>query len=649
MDYVRDSRTFRFTRERFSHGPGSHRTQERVLALGWEGWVTLGVILSVFVVLVRNWAPADVVMLSGAVVLGLTGVLDSSQVFAGLVNPGVLAIGSLFVVAAAMRETGLIDALGARLLGSARTEQAALARMAVAVVPLSAFLNNTPVVAMLAPMFSNWSRKHQVAPSKLLMPLSYMAILGGTCTLIGTSTTIVIDGLIREERLPYLAGLDAATASTQDVGRLQFMADALRPIGMFEISALGVPFAIIGVLYLMTLGRRLLPDCRDLLDQSGEGSRDYTIDMRLESDCRLVGESVEEAGLRHLPGLFLVEIVRGEKCIAPVRPDEVLQANDVLTFTGVLTTIVDLERIPGLVPVADEGYEARAARARDKGLCEAVISDRSPVIGKTVRDAEFRALYNAAIIAVHRGGQRITGRVGDIVLRSGDTLLLQADPHFTRAHRQDRDFFLVSGVEEARAVRNDKAAIALGLMLLLVVLMSFGKELFGIDVALAAALIAGLMVATQCISPAIAREALDIRTLMTIGGAIALGEALKVTGVAEYLVGHWSFESPHLMLAAIYISTSILTECVTTKGAAVIMFQIALATAAALEVSPRPFAIAVLFAAAASFVTPLGYQTNLMVYGPGGYKFTDYLKTGLPLNIVLTALAIWLIPWLWSF
>ena len=413
------------------------------MELAWEGWVTLGVIGSVFVVLVRNWAPADVVMLSGAVVLGLAGVLDSGQVFAGLINPGVLAIGSLFVVAAGMRETGVIDALGARLLGTARTERAALARMAVAVVPLSAFLNNTPVVAMLAPMFSNWSRKHQVAPSKLLMPLSYLAILGGTCTLIGTSTTIVVDGLIREERAPYLDTLAAAKEGVPpaDVGAVQFMADALRPIGMFEVSLLGVPFAVIGVLYLLTVGRRLLPDRRDLLDQSGEGSRAYTIDMRLEPGCRLVGETVEAAGLRHLPGLFLVEIVRGEACISPVRPDEALQENDILTFTGVLTTIVDLERIPGLVPVADAGYEAKAARARGKGLCEAVISDRSPVIGKTVRDAEFRALYNAAIIAVHRGGQRIVGRVGDIVLRSGDTLLLQADPHFSRAHRQDRDFF----------------------------------------------------------------------------------------------------------------------------------------------------------------------------------------------------------------
>ncbi|MCF6285959.1 MAG: SLC13 family permease, partial [Candidatus Hydrogenedentes bacterium] len=597
------------------------------MALTWEGWITLGVILSVFVVLVRNWAPPDMVMLSAAIFLGVTGVLEVDQVFAGLVNPGVLAIGALFIVAAAMRETGVIDMLGARLLGSARTEGAALIRLAVTVVPLSAFLNNTPVVAMLVPMLSNWSRKHRVAPSKLLIPLSYMAILGGTCTLIGTSTTIVVRGLMKEA----VAGEGGAALS-----------QTLYPISMFEISKLGVPFALIGVVYLLTIGRKLLPERCDMLDQGGEGSRDYLIDMRLEPECRLVGETVEGAGLRHLQGLFLVEIVRDGACITPVRPDEILHADDVLTFTGVLSTIVDLERIPGLVPVADGGYEASASRARGKALSEAVISDRSPVIGKTVRDAEFRALYNAAIVAVHRGGQRLKNRVGDIVLQSGDTLLLQADPHFKRAHRHSPDFFLVGGVEEARAVRTDRALISLGLLVLLIGLMSFGDSIgnglgrvinsalgadihIEISVALAAALVAVLMVGTRCISPAIAREALDLRTLLTIGAAIALGTALDQTGAAKSLVAQLPIESPFVMLAVIYIVTSILTECVTTKGSAVIMFHIGLATAAQLQVDPRPFVIAVIFAAAASFVTPLGYQTNLMVYGPGGYRFSDYL------------------------
>jgi di/tricarboxylate transporter len=616
--------------------------------LSWEGWMTLGVILSVFVVLVRGWAPSDFMMLSGAIFLGVTGVLDSGQVFSGLVNKGVIAIGALFVVAAAMRETGVIDMLGSRLFGKARTEGALLGRMAVLVLPFSAFMNNTPVVAMLVPMLSNWSRKHRVAPSKLLIPLSYMAILGGTCTLIGTSTTIVVDGLMAEQRAVLLAG-----------GEFE-LADAMAPIAMFEISTLGVGLAFIGVLYLVLFAGRLLPERDDALSQVDAGSRDYLIDMRLETECRLVGETVEAAGLRHLPGLFLVEIVRGGQAITPVRPDEVLHAEDLLTFTGVLSTMVDLERIPGLVPAADGGYEAHAPRARDKALNEAVISDRSPVIGKTVRDAEFRALYNAAIIAVHRGGQRITGRVGDILLQPGDTLLLQAGPHFARAHRHSQDFFLVGGVEETRAVRNDKAAIALALLVMLIGLMSFGRVLesgilsvtgidVNIDVALAAGLVAVLMLATRCISPAIAREALDLRMLITIGGAIGLGTALKETGAAAYLVGLLPMAGPWAMLAAIYIITSILTEGVTTKGSAVIMFHIGLATAANLDVSARPFAIAVIFAAALSFVTPLGYQTNLMVFGPGGYRFTDYIKTGLPLNLVLTAVAIIAIPFFWPF
>jgi len=305
-----------------------------------------------------------------------------------------------------------------------------------------------------------------------------------------------------------------------------------------------------------------------------------------------------------------------------------------------------------LVPVAGEGYEEKAAARRDKGLCEAVISATSPLLGKTVRDADFRAVYNAAIIAVHRGGERLEGRVGDTVLSEGDTLLLQAGPHFLRAHRNDPDFYLVGGVAQSQALRNDKTWVALVLLLGLVILMSTGSR-FGIEIPVAAAAIAVLMIATQCVSPAAARQAVDWRTLLTIAFAISLGKALQVTGVASEIAGYLVTATeplgPIALLAVIYILTSMLTECVTTQGSAVLMFPIAVASAVGMDVSPRPFAFAVLFAAAASFVTPLGYQTNLMVFGPAGYKFSDYIKVGLPLNIILTLTAVALIPQIWPF
>ena len=628
------------------------------MTLTWEGWVTLGVITLVFFFLVRNIAPPDVVMFSASVCLGLLGILTTEQVFAGLTSPGVLAIGLLFIVAAGVRESGALDLLGGSLLGKARTERSVLLRMAASIVPLSAFMNNTPVVAMMVPMVTDWSRKHDVSPSRLLIPLSYMAIIGGTCTLIGTATTIVVNDLIREEHARYVALIEESpTAPEAVVAAYEATRDTLLPVGMFEVTLLGLPFAAIGVLYIMLIGRRLLPSRDDMMDTHGASARSYLIDMRVQPECKLAGKSIEDAGLRHLVGLFLVSIEREERQISPVRPDEMLRVGDVLTFTGVVSNIVDLERIQGLVPTADEGYETAANARRDKGLCEAVISTTSPLLGQTVRDADFRAVYNAAIIAVHRGGQRLEGRVGDTVLREGDTLLLQSGPHFLRAHRNNPDFYLVGGVDASEALRNDKTKIALILLLGLVLMMSFGRDLFGISIPIVAATAAALMIGTQCVSPAAARQAVDWRTLLTIAFAISLGRALQETGVAAEIAG-FLVEStqvlgpvilPFALLAVVYILTSMLTECVTTQGSAVLMFPIAVAAAVELGMSPRPFAFAVLFAAAASFVTPLGYQTNLMVYGPGGYKFMDYIKVGLPLNIILTATAILLIPQIWPF
>ena len=602
------------------------------MALSWDAWLTLAVVGMVFVALVRRIGPPDAVILGGGVMLALAGVIKPEDAFSGFVNPGVLTVAALFVVAAAMRETGALDGITARLLGSARTDRGAMLRMAAPVTCMSAFLNNTPIVAMLLPVLSDWCRKNHISPSRLLIPLSYMAILGGTCTYIGTSTNLVVNGMM----------IEAARTSPE-------LAEPLKALGLFELSAVGVPFAVVGVLYLLFAGRRLLPDRKDLLEQLGESRREYFVDMRIEPGCRLAGQNVAQAGLRHLPGLFLVEIVRDDHAIAPVGPNEIMKEDDVLTFTGVVSTIVDLERIPGLVPVADAGYETRPPERRSTTLCEAVISGSSPVAGKSIRAADFRAAYNAAVIAVHRGGERLRGRVGDIVLRHGDTLLLQAGSHFARAHRNNPDFYLVSAVEEARPVRHDKTILSLGLLAGLVVLLTTQA----VPTVVAAYLVAGLMVATRCISSAVARQSVDWRTLITLGAAFGLGKALDKSGCAAALAGtlvqHAGGWGPYAVLAITYIVTSILTEIMTNRAAVVLMFPIALAIAAALGVNPRTFVMATTFAAAATFVTPLGYQTNLMVYGPGGYRYTDFVRVGLPLELALTALAVFLIPLAWPF
>ncbi len=616
--------------------------------MGWDAWLTLALVVAVFVGLWRALAPPDALLVGAAVVLGVSGVLTPSEVFAGLSNEGMLTVAALFVVAAGVRETGALDAIGNRMMGNAKSDRGVIIRMSGPVLTMSAFLNNTPVVAMLISVVADWCRRHRVSPSRLLLPLSYLAILGGTCTLIGTSTNLVVNGMMidRAERAAVLADeVDSPEARENLIA----LSEHLTGMTLFELSYVGIPVAIAGVLYLVLVGRRLLPNRKDLLEQLGETRREYLVDMVIEPDCRLVGQRVEEAGLRHLSGLFLIEVYHDGNIIAPVGPDYVLHAGDRLTFTGVVSTIVDLERIPGLVPAADGGYESRGSWRQDRQLSEVVISPTSPLIGKNIRDSNFRALYNAAIVAVHRGGVRLAGRIGDIVLREGDTLLLQTGPHFAQAHRNNPDFYLVSGIEESRSLRHDRAPLAILLVAVLLGLMVSGV----VSIVMAAFLVAGLMVMTRCISVSVARKNVDWTVLLTIAGALAVATALQKTGASEEIAGRvvgWTHPlGPYAALLTVFLMTTFFTELVTNNAAAALIFPFAVAVAEHFGVSPRPFAVAVMMAASASFVTPLGYQTNMMVFGPGGYRFGDFVRVGVPMNILVCALTVLLVPIFWPF
>ena len=450
--------------------------------------------------------------------------------------------------------------------------------------------------------------------------------------MIGTSTNLVVNGLMQE-----------ASKADPSLGQ------TLAPMGFFELGYVGIPYAIIGIVYLMFVGWRLLPLHKGFIERLSESSRDYLVNMQIKPDCRLVGQSVQDAGLRHLPGLFLMEINRRDEVISPVAPDQTLRADDILTFTGVISTIVELERIPGLVPVPGDESDTRVMPRRGRTLCEAVISPTCPSAEKTIRDADFRALYNAVVVAVHRGGERLAGKVGDIVLRPGDTLLLQTSPHFARANRNNPDFLLVSGVYDARSVRHDQAAISLVLLLLLIALMISGI----LKIVVAAFLIAGLMVLTRCINVSDARRSVDWQILITIAAAFGLSKALENSGLVSVIAGFFvhltEVFGPYGVLAGVYLMTSLFTETVTNNAAAALVFPFAVAIAGQIDANPRPFVMAVAFAASASFMTPLGYQTNLMVFGPGGYRFTDFVRIGLPLNLTLLACATILIPFVWPF
>ena len=472
----------------------------------WQAWLTLIVLGLMFYALVRSLIPPDVAFMGGLVIVVATGIITPKQAFEGLSNHGLITVGALFIVAAGLRETGALHMVVSRLLGNRTGEKTALARMMFPTAALSAFMNNTPIVAMLLPEILSWCRKRGFSASKMLIPLSYTTMLGGMCTLIGTSTNLVVDGMMTDSH-------------------------GLQPLSFFELGAVGVPAAIVGIAFMLFVGLRLLPDRKELIDRLGETQREYIVEMIVQSGCPLIGKSIQDAGLRQLPGLFLIEIDRAGSVLSPVAPTEVLKESDRLVFTGLVRTIVDLQRIPGIVPAAETQYDLASTARRERHLCEAVVSSSFPELGKTIRTSDFRTRYDAVVVAVHRNGARLRKKIGDIVLRPGDTLLLQAGGHFERTFRSNTDFYLVSEVRDSAPVRHERAWLAIGVLLLLVALL-VGKIL---PTAVAALLASGLMVLFRCVPIGVARRAVDWQVLVVIAAAIGLGSAVRESGLAPVL------------------------------------------------------------------------------------------------------------------
>jgi di/tricarboxylate transporter len=615
-----------------------------------QGWIVIGVTAAVFIGLQRRrGAPVDLLFLAALVTVTLTGAITPAEALAGFANEAVLTIGGLFAAAAALRYTGVLDWVGQRLLGAVYHESTALRRLAICVVPVSAFVLNTPLVAMFVPVVIDWCRKRSLSPSRFLIPLSYLTILGGVCSLIGTSTTLVVSGWISAQQTGTLWN---ATFRAQLGGTT-----------LFEIARVGVPCALVGTLYILLVGRRLLPNRTELVEQLGDERREYLVEMEVLRQCPLIGKTVGAAGLRHLPGLFLIEIERAGDIITPVTPDDVIHAADRLVFTGVVTTIADLEKISGLVPAADQSYEFHPSRRLQRQLTEVVLSKTSPVIGRTVRDANFRRLYNAAIVAVHRNGVRLTNKIGDIQLEPGDTLLLQTRAGFVETYRHSRDFYLVSRVGGSSARRHDRAVLAAILFVVLIAWLSATRWFHGSPMwggfgstAVAAFTIASLMILTRCLPIAQARAAVDLQVLLTIAAALGLGKAMETSGAAAAVAGGLvggveavvaSSYAPYVLLAVVYILAMVFTELITNIAVALMLLPLAVQAAWAAGCSPRPFVMAIALAASLSFVTPIGYQTNLMVMGPGGYHPRDYLRVGLPLAILTMITALIAIPIAW--
>ncbi len=588
--------------------------------LGLDAWVTLAIVAVALNLLIFTRISPDAILLGGLILLLTTRILTPAEALSGFANPGMITIGALFVVSAALRETGVISLIVRRLLGRPESLAAALPRAVLPVAAISAFLNNTPVVATLLPAVDEWAKQNRLAVSKLLIPISYAAILGGMCTLIGTSANLVVNGLLVEWGKPSL--------------------------GMFDITRVGLPCALIGIIYTLTFSRWLLPDRRPALRQTDD-PREYTVEMLVEDGSSLAGKTIEEAGLRHLEGLFLMEIDRNGHVMAAVEPQERLRAKDRLIFVGIVESVVDLQKIPGLTPATDQIFKLDTPRS-ERCLIEAVVSNTCPLVSQTIREGQFRSTYNAVVIAVARNGERLRQKIGDIVLRAGDTLLLETHPSFGTQQRNSRDFFLVSQVEDSNPRRHSRAFIASGLLMGMVATVVIRPELM-LNAALLAACLALL---TGCCSIGTARRSINLQVLFVIAASIGIGNAVQNTGIAGAIARSLievAGKEPLVALTVVYAITLLFTETLTNVAAAVLVFPIAMATADNLGVNYMPFVIVTMVAASASFATPLGYQTNLMVYGPGGYRFSDYLRIGLPLDILIGVTAILVTPLVWRF
>jgi len=577
--------------------------------MSWQAWASVLIMIASVAAMVRGLAGPDLVLTGAMTLLLVFGILTPAQAAEGFGNEGMLTVAILFVVAAGVESTGAMDWVVRRVLGRPKTVLSAQVRMMLPAAGISAFLNNTPVVAMMLPIVQDWAKRIGVSPSKLLMPLSWATILGGTVTIIGTSTNLVVTGLA-SKRYPGMTW------------------------NIFEIAPIGITVLVIGLAYITVMARWLLPD-RTGKATSPENARDYSVAFQVEAGSPVVGSTIEGAGLRHLPGLYLVEIERDGEAIAAVSPETKLRAGDVLVFVGVLESVVDLRKIRGLAPAADDQVRKVGGPASGRRLVEAVVAYNSPLAGKTVREAAFRTRFKAAIIAVHRSGERLSGKIGDIELRFGDTLLLETQPTFLDTYRNDRSFALVSQVNQSAPVRHDRGLIAAVLLLVMILSNALGyTNLFA-----AGLLCAGAMLATGCLSGSTARRALDINVLLAIAASFSVGKALELTGAAQFL-GHGLVEvtAPFGVLGAlggVYLAVMVLTEMITNNAAAALLFPVAMSAAEAAGIEARPMCYIVMFAASASFMTPIGYQTNLMVFGPGGYRFGDFIRFGAPLQLLL--------------
>jgi len=586
--------------------------------MSWEAWFTLGVVAVTILLLVMDVTAPGAIVLGAVVVLLVSDVLEPAEAFAGFGNPAPITVAALYVVAAGIERTGVLNRLVHSMAGGSLGPRVVLSRMMVPSATASAFLNNTPVVAMLVPAVIRWSERVGRSASRLLMPLSFAAILGGMVTVIGTSTNIVVSGLLEE------AGFEG--------------------FGFFELAKLGLPVALLGLGFIVAAAPVVLPSRRSSRSDI-EDSREYTVEMSVVAGGRVDGLTIEEAELRHLDGVFLVQVERGNQVIGAVGPEFLLQGEDRLRFVGNAQKAADLQERIGLAPAAATGGGIPSGRM---AFFEAVVGSGSALVGRSLRDVGFRQRYQAAVLAIHRADQRVLGKLGDAEFRVGDTLLVLAATGFRDRWHGSGDFLMVSRLDGTEPARSGKIMPATFIGLFVVLSAATGL----LPILEASLLGAFAMVGLGVITPNEARGAVNLNVVVLIAASFGISAAIAGTGlavtIANEVFGVLEVFGAPVVLVGVAVATVALTEAVTNNGAAVLMFPIALAVAVEAGADPRAFAATIALTASASFLTPIGYQTNTMVWGPGGYRFGDYARLGFPLTLLTLGVVAVVAPMWWA-
>ncbi len=586
----------------------------------------LVLITATLVVFVLELFPMEVTAFGMLSILLISGIVDVEHAIVGLSNPAVVTIGMLFILSHALTKTGLLEVAAQRLSTMVGPwKWLGITILLVTVSLSSGFLNNTAVVAMFIPLSIDLSRRLHISPSKVLLPMSYAAIVGGTLTLIGTSTNLIVNSFVTGAGLPSL--------------------------GMFEFTRLGWIYALVGVAYVAIFARRMLPSTAEIDSLTRKYHMGtYLTELRVQPKSPLVGKSCKDVGVNLNYDITVLAILRNKRRIVENIRNVPLKAGDIMIVRGVVDNIMRMRKEQGISLLTDIKLGDEMLATNEQVLAEGLITQTSRLINKTLRELDFRRHYGAFVLAVRRHGATLRKKIAHAPLQASDTLLMLAPKERLNELRRSDDLIIISEAEY-KLHRSRYWWVVIALLPLLVVLVSTGV----IDILRGALLCVVVLLLIRAVDIREAYRSVEWSVLLLIAAFIPLGYAMQTTGTAQFLAsGILAFTKllppdlvPVAALSLLYLATSLLTEVVSNNATALIVAPVALSLAAALGLDPRPFLIAVAFAASAAFMTPMSYQTNMMVYGPGSYRFRDYFRFGVALNIGFWLLGSFLIPKLW--